>query len=124
MSNPATVFGRLRSLQLAVFLVYLALVFRSFFPPVSLLPADLAKTLDLTLDYLVRYLSIFLINAVMLVTNAQMEVVDAFIALGVVLIGYGLGRVCLRLFVFGLGSLGEEFVFGAGLGLVLLAGPE
>lgn len=120
MSHPATAFGRLKGLQFGLFLLYLAFVFRSFFLLVSFLPSECLKTLDLTQYYLLRYLRIFLITAVMLVTNS--EVLDAFIALAVLLIAHGLGHLLLRLFMFGFDSLAEELVFGAGLGLVLLAG--
>ena len=119
MSFPATAFGRLRSLQYLLFLLYFALVFKSFFRLVSFLPADFLTTLDQTKYYLLRYLRIFLVTGVLLVTNS--EVADAFIALAVMLAAYGIGRKCLRLGRFGFDSLAEELVFGGGLGLVLLA---
>jgi len=119
MSFPATAFGRLKSLQYVLFLLYFALVFKSFFRLVSFLPADVLTTLDQTKYYLLRYLRIFLVTATLLVTNS--EVADAFIALAVVLAAYGLGRKCLRLCHCGFNSLAEELVFGGGLGLVLLA---
>ncbi len=120
MSQPATAFERLRGLQYLVFLTYLFLVFRTFFSLVSFLPSAALGTLDLTQYYLLRYLRIFLVTATLLVTNS--EVLDAFIALGIVLVAYGLGRAGMRRFSFGFDSLAEEIVFGTGLGLVLLAG--
>jgi len=102
-----------------LFLLYFALVFKSFFRLVSFLPADFLTTLDQTKYYLLRYLRIFLVTGTLLVTNA--EVADAFIALAVMLGAYGIGRKCLRLCRFGFDSLAEEAVFGGGLGLVLLA---
>src|SRR5262245_18754418 len=120
MSVPATAFGRLRSLQYLLFLFYFALVFKSFFRLVSFLPADFLTTLDQTKYYLLRYLRIFLVTGALLATNS--EVVDAFLALAVLLAAYGVGRKCLRHWHFGFDSLSEELVFGAGLGLVLLAG--
>ncbi len=119
MSLPSTAFGRLRSLQYLLFLLYFALVFKSFFRLVSFLPADFLATLDQTQYYLLRYLRIFLATGTLLVTNS--EVVDAFIALAVILAAYGLGRKLLRRCHCGFDSLAEELVFGAGLGLVLLA---
>ncbi len=118
MSLPATAFGRLRSLQYLLFLLYFALVFKSFFRLVSFLPADFLTTLDQTKYYLLRYLRIFLVTGTLLVTNS--EVADAFIALAVILAAYGIGRKCLRRCHCGFDSLAEELVFGAGLGLVLL----
>lgn len=102
-----------------LFLLYFALVFKSFFRLVSFLPSDFLNTLDQTKYYLLRYLRIFLVTGTLLVTNS--EVADAFIALAVLLAAYGIGRKCLRLSQCGFDSLAEEVVFGAGLGLVLLA---
>jgi len=119
MSFPATAFGRLRSLQYLLFLLYFALVFKSFFRLVSFLPADFLTTLDQTKYYLLRYLRIFLVTGTLLVTNS--EVADAFIALAVILAAYGIGRKCLRLCHFSFDSLAEDLAFGGGLGLVLLA---
>src|SRR5262245_51689690 len=119
MSLSATAFGRLKSLQYLLFLLYFALVFKNFFRLVSFLPADILTTLDQTKYYLLRYLRIFLVTGALLVTNS--EVVDAFIALAVILAAYGIGRKCLRRCPFGFDSLAEELVFGTGLGLVVLA---
>ena len=102
-----------------LFLLYFALVFKSFFRLISFLPADFLATLDQTKYYLLRYLRIFLVTGALLVTNS--EVADAFIALAVMLAAYGIGRKCLRLSHCGCDSLAEELVFGGGLGLVLLA---
>jgi len=119
MSVPATAFERLRSLQYLLFLLYFALVFKSFFRLVSFLPANFASTLDQTKYYLLRYLRIFLTTATLLVTNS--EVLDAFVALGFMLIAFGIGRKFLRRCQFGFDSVAEELVFGGGLGLVVLA---
>ena len=102
-----------------LFLLYFALVFKSFFRLVSFLPADFLTTLDQTKYYLLRYLRVFLVTGALLLTNS--EVADAFIALAILLAGYGIGRKCLRLSHCGCDSLAEELVFGGGLGLVLLA---
>lgn len=103
-----------------LFLTYFALVFKSFFRLVSFLPSAALNTLDLSQYYLLRYLRIFLLTGTLLVTNS--EVLDAFLALGIVLVAYGLGRKGMRPLRFGFDSLSEEFVLSAGLGLVLLAG--
>src|SRR5262245_60704618 len=118
MSVPATAFERLRSLQYLLFLFYFALVFKSFFRLVSFLPANFASTLDQTKYYLLRYLRIFLTTATLLVTNS--EVLDAFVALGFMLIAFGIGRRFLRRCHFGFDSLAEALVFGGGLGLLVL----
>lgn len=102
-----------------LFLLYFALVFKSFFRLVSFLPADFLTTLDQTKYYLLRYLRIFLVTGALLVTNS--EVADAFIALAIPLAGYGIGRKCLRLSHCAFDSFAEELVFGGGLGLVVLA---
>ena len=106
MAFPATAFGRLRSLQYLLFLLYFALVFKSFFRLVSFLPADFLTTLDQTKYYLLRYLRIFLVTGALLVTNS--EVADAFIALAVMLAAYGIGRKCLRLSHCGFDSSGRR----------------
>src|SRR6187401_2121995 len=103
MSSPATVFGRLRSHLYLLFLSYFALVFKSFFRLVSFLPADFLTTLDQTKYYLLRYLRIFLVTGALLVTNS--EVADAFIALAILVVGYVVGRKCLRLSNCGFDSL-------------------
>ncbi|MBM3804028.1 MAG: phospholipid carrier-dependent glycosyltransferase [Acidimicrobiia bacterium] len=119
MSFPGTAVGRLRSLQYLLFLLYFVLVFKNYFSLVSFLPSDFLATLDQSKYYLLRYLRVFLVTGTLVTTNS--EVADAFIALALIVAAYGIGRKILRWCHGGFESLGEELVFGAGLGLVVLA---
>ncbi|MCI0422682.1 MAG: hypothetical protein L0312_26255, partial [Acidobacteria bacterium] len=90
MQSPARASGRMKTIQFAVFLLYLALVFHHYFSKASPVTADLSQIAALTLSSLARYVGVFLVNAVVLLP--QKELLDVGLALAFVLAAYGLGR--------------------------------
>ncbi len=119
MQSPARASGRMKTIQFAVFLVYLALVFHHYFSKASPVTADLSQIAALTLSSLARYVGVFLVNAVVLLP--QKELLDVGLALAFVLAAYGLGRKLLRAGGYLFQFILEECAFATAVGLIVFA---